>query len=154
MDANTVKWQNKPVINWFLRELYTTYRDENPPQPGGIFTLTVTFSEPRNIEIEGSEYLLSAIACHAKKTQIKKKKWVYWSGDAFYDWHTNQFAIPPEGVIVGSPVESDLRDWDDYEGELPDFSSSDASGIFRAIVYNKNRWDESRNAETPDLSVL
>lgn len=153
-DANSVKWQGKPVINWFQRELYTTYRDKEPDSPDDTCALMVTFSEPRSIEIEGREYKLSAIACHARKTKIKKKKWVYWTGDAFYDWHTLQFTVPPKGKIVGSAVESDLREWDDYSGDIPDLAYPDAPGYFRAIVYNKNRWDESHDSETPDLSVL
>lgn len=153
-DANTVKWQGKPVINWFRRELYTTYRDEHAPKTDDAYVLTITFSEPRCIEIEGRDYRISAIACHAKRTKTKKKKWVYWSGDAFYDWHTQEFKIPPTGVIVGSMVETDIREWDDYSGELPDLSGNDRQGFIRAIVYNRNRWDESLNTDTPDLNVL
>ena len=153
-DANSVKWQGKPVINWFIRELYTTYKDEKPTETGKVFNLTLKFDKPRYIEIEGKEYLLSAISCQAEKKLIKKKKWVHWSGDAFYDWHTNQFTIPPKGRIVGSAVESDLREWDDYDGELPDLNEKQDCGFVMAIVYNKQKWDESLNENTPDLSNL
>ena len=153
-DANNVKWQGKPVVNWFIRELYTTYKDEKPTETGKVFNLTLKFDEPRYVEIEGEEYLLSAISCQAEKNLTKKKKWVYWSGDAFYDWHTNQFTIPPKGTIVGSAIETDLREWDDYDGELPDLTKKQYSGFIRAIVYSKQKWDESLNENTPDLSSL
>jgi Restriction endonuclease len=153
-NASTVKWEGKPVINWFMRELYTTYKDEKYTECGKAFTLTLEFDKPRNIEIEGGQYLLSAISCQAEKVQIKKKKWVFWSGDAFYDWHTKQFTIPPKGTIVGSAVESDLREWDDYDGELPDLSENQDPGFLKAIMYNKQKWDESKNIDTPDLSKL
>jgi hypothetical protein len=153
-DANTVKWQGKPVINWFTRELYTTYKDEKPAEAGKAFTLGLEFDTPRKIEIESKEYLISAIYCQAEKVQLKKKKWVYWSGDAFYDWHTGQFSIPPKGSIVGSAVESDLREWDDYDGDLPELNKDKCSGFAKAIVYEKQQWDESKNEDTPDLSNL
>ena len=153
-DSSSVKWQGKPVMNWFQRELFTTYRDEEPAQTGEALTLTVEFEEPRNIEVEGKEYILSAISCQATKTRIKKKKWVSWSGDAFLDWHTNQFTIPADGKIVGSPVEGDLREWDDYDGELPDIAKSDTTGFLKAVIYSKQKWDESLNESTPDLSSL
>jgi len=153
-DTNTVKWQGKPVINWFIRELCTTYKDEKCTESGKAFTLTLEFDKPRNIEIEGKQYLLSAISCQAERVQIKKKKWVFWSGDAFYDWHTNQFSIPPKGTIVGSAVETDIREWDSYDGELPDLSENQDTGFVKAIVYNKQIWDESKGKDTPDLDKL
>jgi hypothetical protein len=35
-DGNTVKWQGKPVINWFLKELFTTYSEEEKEGTGLI----------------------------------------------------------------------------------------------------------------------
>jgi hypothetical protein len=124
-DANTVKYEGKPVINWFMRELFTTYVNEMPAEENHAFTLTLEFDEPREVEIEGKNYLLSGISCQAEKVISKKKKWIHWSGDAFYDWHTNKFSIPPKGVVVGSAVETDLREWDDYDGELPNLENNE-----------------------------
>lgn len=153
-NGNNVRWQGKPVINWFIRELCTTYKDEDPTEYNHAFTITLDFDKDRNVEIEGKEYLLKGLGCQAERVQIKKKKWVYWSGDALYDWHKNQFSVPPKGVVTGSAVETDLREWDDFDGELPNFNETLGLGFVKAIVHNKQRWDESEDVNTPDLSKL
>lgn len=43
-DGNTVKWHGKPVINWFIKQLLTTYRDEITE---GLFAITLTFDQER-----------------------------------------------------------------------------------------------------------
>ena len=91
-DLNTVKVVGKPVANWFIKELHTTYGQYEQEGP---FFLMVTFDEPRNVEIEGREYLVAEVAA-AQWTCRKKKTWVSWSGDAFYDWHTHAFTVPGE----------------------------------------------------------
>jgi len=104
-DPSTVKWSGKPVINWFIRELFTTHGEETKK---GEYAIELKFDGQRNIEIEGKEYPVIGVACVGTHVYQKKKKWVHWSGDAFLDWHTGQFTIPPNGTVVGSAVESDL----------------------------------------------
>lgn len=93
-DSNTVKFAGKPAVNWFLRELFTTYGQHEEEGP---FYLSVTFDEAREVEIEGGVYLVSGIAVSAQRVNRKKKKWVSWSGDAFYDWHSQTFTVPAQG---------------------------------------------------------
>jgi hypothetical protein len=149
-DSNTVKWNGKPVISWFARELFTTYREESQE---GEHTLGVQFAKQHNIEIEGTEYPVIAITCCATRIFRKKRKWVNWSGDAFYDWHTSQLTIPPKGTVVGSAVETDLSLWADYDGEIPEGQEMN-SGFARMIFYEFQQWDNSKDDEVPDLSSL
>lgn len=149
-NAKTVKWQGKTVFNWFEKELFTTYRNESE----GNLTLEVKFEKPRNIEIEGNEYSLIGISCSADREYRKKKKWVYWSGDALFDWHTNQFTIPSNGMIVGSAVESDLREWEDFDGEIPQPETNSNLGFIQGTIYCQQRWDSSKDEDVPNLNEL
>lgn len=150
-DSSTVKWDGKPVINWFLRELFTTHGKETKE---GEHTLELVFDEKRNIEIDGKEYAVNGITCIANRVYRKKRKWVNWTGDAFYDWHAGQFTIPAGGWIVGSAVETDLSGWPDYDGDIPDVGKRDGPGFLRAIVYSTQKWDHHKDDEVPQLTRL
>jgi hypothetical protein len=148
-NANMVKWNGKHVSQWFLKELFTTYGNERKT---GQFKLNLTFAEPRNMEIEGKEYSVAGISCHAFRIYKKKKKWVSWSGDAFYDWHAGQLKIPANGTVVGSWIESDLTTWPDYEGDIP--QAAQYKGFVRAILYDSQKWNPAEDSEVPDLKSL
>lgn len=151
-DSNTVKWNGKPVSNWFLRELFTTYAEESKEME---HALQLKFKKKRNIEIEGQEYSVIGITCIATRVYKKKRKWVHWSGDAFLDWHTGQFTIPHKGVVVGSAIETDLSEWPDFDGDIPEIGSSSEPGFFlRAVLHNTQKWDNSKDDEVPDLGSL
>jgi hypothetical protein len=150
-DPKTVKWQGKPVVLWFFKQLFTTYGEETKP---GEFTLTLQFDTTRNLEVEGNEFPVSGISCTALRVYQKKRKWVSWSGDAFYDWHTSQVTIPSKGTVVGSPVEADLHAWSDYEGDIPKPSDPFPSGFMRAVLYSGQKWDATQDSEVPDLKSL
>ncbi len=150
-DANTVKWEGKPVVNWFKKQLFTTYRNEKKE---GEFTLEVKFSKVRNLEIEGNEYPVLGLSCIAERTYQKKKKWVFWSGDAFFDWQINQFTIPPKGVVIGSAIATDLREWDDFEGEIPKLGKQNNPGFIRGVLYNTQKWDSAKDDDVPNLDNL
>jgi len=151
INAFNVKWAGKPVMNWFIRELFLTYGDLTE---AGDHNLNIKFKEPRNIEIEGKEYPLIGINCTATRVYQKKRKWVSWSGDAFYDWHTNKITIPANGIVVGSFVETDLSTWPDYNGEIPDLQESSESGFIQVVVNSIQPWDRAKDEEVPDLSIL
>jgi hypothetical protein len=149
--ANTINWQGKPIINWFLKELFTTYSNETKEDR---FVLEIRFKKPRNVEIEGNEYSLTGISCSADREYRKKKKWVYWSGDALFDWNSNQLTVPANVEIVGNWVETDLREWEDFNGDLPKPENYYSQGWVNAIMYSQQRWDTSKNEDVPDLKEL
>ena len=150
-DSKTVKWNGKPVSNWFLRELFTTYTEESEE---GELTLKLDFKKQRNIEIEGREYSVIGIACIATRVYKKKRKWVHWSGDAFFDWHTGQLMIPRKGVLVGSAIETDLSEWPDFDGNIPEIWSNSEPSFLRGFLCNDQKWDNSKDDEVPDLESL
>src|SRR5262249_32271993 len=63
-DASTVRYNDKPAINWFLREMYTTYSDVDHE---GDWSLMVEFDGVRDIEVEGKIYPVPRMYCNAKR---------------------------------------------------------------------------------------
>jgi hypothetical protein len=147
----TVKWGGKQVINWFSKELLTTHGGETRE---GDYRLELKFKEPRNIEVEGKEYPVIGIDCRVTRICRTKKKWVSWSGDAFYDWHSQQLTMPANGTVVGSPVEADIATWPDYDGDIPDLRQGGAPRFVQAILHATEAWDNNGDSEVPDLGGL
>ncbi len=150
-DPKAVKWQGKPVALWFLKQLFTTYGEETKP---GEFTLQLQFKQTRYLEVDGKEWPVSGISCTALRVYQKKRKWVSWSGDAFFDWHTSWVTIPAKGTVVGSAVETDLHSWPDYEGDIPKPGDPLQPGLVRAVLYSGQKWDATQDPEVPDLETL
>jgi hypothetical protein len=147
-DSGTVTLAGKQVVNWFSRELQTTYANVTME---GEHALEVAFGREQNIEIAGEEYSVTGISCIAVRVYRKKRKWASWSGDAFYDWHSGQIAIPPGGTLVGGGVETDLTAWPDYEGELPGIGENVDLGLPFLMLHSKQTWDYGRDDEVPEL---
>ncbi len=144
-----VKWEGRPVVNWFIKELLTTYGNLTNE---GERCFEIKFQEVRNLEIEGKDYPVRALSCLATRVFKKKKKWVSWSGDAFYDWHEGRFTVPAGGTLVGSGFEVDLSKWDDYEGEIPQLGQGDPKSFLTAVIYDEQKWDDTK--DVPDLMKL
>jgi hypothetical protein len=148
-NSESVKWGGMPVVNWFLKELFTTYAHI---QREGEHVLHIAFDEVRPLEVEGKQYPVSGVSVAAIRVCKKKRKWVSWSGDAFYDWHELKVVIPPKGTIVGSAVANDLSIWDDYDGDIPDIETLKATDSATFVIYDTQQWDESK--QVPDLTTL
>lgn len=153
-NPDTVKWRGKKVVNWFLKELYNKYSEVSEEK---TYNFKVIFNHTRNIEIEGQLYPVKGLSMNADRVYKKKKKWVYWTGEAYYDWNEKKFIIPPKGIIWGNSIEGDLNKWDDHNGEIPDFENTvkPSEGIsMNFTVYNEQKWDSSLDEEVPHLEKL
>jgi hypothetical protein len=145
--GDEVRWQGKPVIKWFMRDLITAHSNEKTE---GRHHTAVEFSQPREMEIGNDRYLVKGLACDAIRVYKKKRKWVSWSGDAFYDWQDRKYLVA--GQIVTTPIETDVSLWDDYAGEFPAEEHSEVQPFVRVIVRNYQKWDDSE--DVVDLSDL
>jgi len=150
-NPNTVKWKGKPVGLWFLRELFTAHDEETTE---GEYILEVISDQLQNIEVEGKEYSVRSISCDATRVCRKKKKWMCWSGDAFWDWHSGKFTVPPGGTLVGSAVDTDLSTWSDYDGEIPNIGEGTSIGLIQGVLHLSQKWDKSLDSEVPDLRSI
>jgi len=149
--SETVMWKGKPVLNWFIRELLTKHGEE---ESSGEHTFKLKFDETQEIEIADQAYPVLGITCSAIRVCQKKRKWVHWSGDALYDWHNSTLTIPAKGTVVGSAVETDLRAWDDYDGEIPATGENPIQSLMRVVLFNTQKWDDLKDADVPDLMSL
>ena len=89
--SETVKWKGEPIINWFLREFLTTHGDETKED---FLTIKVEFIPDRELEFEGSFYKVKAVSCTAQRVCRKKRRWMRFAGDGFFDWHENNLVVP------------------------------------------------------------
>lgn len=144
-----VLYRGKPIFYSFLKEFFTTYQDQ---EEEGFHTLTVTFERIRTIRINGIPCRVKAIACTARRVIEKKKKWIRWTGDAFFDWHTSSITIPPMGQLVGSGFETDIYHWDSYDGEIPDLLNEKVQGLVCAVLVAYQKWNDQLSVL--DLSKL
>ena len=67
------------------------------------------------------------------------------TGDAFFDWQTNKLSVPATGSVSIHGFRSDLSDWDDYEGDIPE------TGKYQFVI--DRFWDciDLDTAEVPDI---
>jgi hypothetical protein len=149
--AEEVLWQGKPVFNWFKREFFVTYRDRTPD---GDATLNLLFDQITNLEIKGQHYPVTALSCSATGVFMKKRKWVTYSGQAFFDWHTGKVNIPPGVKVDTMPVGEDLFLWDDYAGEIPAIGNGDVTDTRLVKAVMMLTQSMPANCPIPDLEQL
>ena len=143
-ESHSVKWNGQPVIEWFEKEFFTTYSLQKQT---GDHTLVVQFDGVTSIEVGGQEYNVKGLACTATRLCQPKKQWVTWSGDAFYDWESRRFTVPPKGIIVGSRIDTTLSEWDDFDGVIPEPGKGDPPCFLRMI------WDCFESRQIPGQVV-
>lgn len=147
--SETMKWQGKSVAGWFVRELLTTYGEHKTE---GWHSLDLTFAHPEKMEIEGTQCDVSSVGCLAKRIHRNKKRWVSYTGDAFYDWQAGALIKAGAGEIVGSPVETDVMEWDDYDGPIPGIDYGYPADGFTVVLFDRQEWKNKE--EVADLIGL
>ena len=143
-DSRQVKWNGEPVIEWFEREFFSTYCLQKET---GDHRLVIQFDQATRIEVAGRELAVKGLACTAKRLCQAKKQWVTWSGEAFYDWESRRFTVPPTGVLTGSRIDTTLSEWDDFDGVIPLPGTGEPPCLFRMI------WDCFESRQVPDRVV-
>lgn len=144
-----VLWQDKPVFNWFWREFVVTYRDRTRH---GSLTIDLTFDHVTNVVIRGQEYPAKALSCSATGIFMKKRNWITYSGQAFFDWHTGKVVIPSGQKVDTKPVEENLFLWEDYTGEIPAIGDLTDSRLMRGVMLLTQNLPA--NLPIPDLRQL
>jgi hypothetical protein len=64
----------------------------------------------------------------AERTCRKKTRFMQMTGDAFFDWQTNQLSGPAKGSVSVHGFRSDLSDWEDSDGDIP------ATGPYQLMI--------------------
>lgn len=140
-----VLYLGKPVVNWFLRELSTTYCHITSSGP---FALNAKFDAPVSLTIQNRPYEASEITVTAERICRKKSRFMQMTGDAFFDWQTNSLSVPARGSVTVRGFRSDLSDWEDYDGEIPEI------GPYQCVIDRFLACIDLETAEVPDVPSI
>lgn len=135
----------KPVINWFLKELSTTYANVTTTGP---FALNAKFDSPVSLTIQNRSYAVSEITVSAERVCRKKSRFMQMTGDAFYDWQTKTLSVPATGSVTLHGFRSDLSDWEDYNGDIPQ------TNPYQLVIDRFWGCIDLDTADVPDLSNI
>jgi hypothetical protein len=147
---NEVIFDGKPVWNWFWKQFVTRLRDRTRL---GHCVLNCPFDHPTELQIGGESYLVSGLSCAATGVFVKKRKWVTYTGQAFFDWHSGKVTIPPGATVETTPFAVDeIAKWEDYRGEIPRLEDTTDRKLCRTVAL----WTQSFDARmpVPDLEKL
>ena len=148
-DCESVLWEGLPVARWFLRKLFSMRGEDRAP---GTYTMNLTFDKVRLLSVGGREYPVKGLSCEARWVTGKKRKWVSWSGNAFFDWHNEKVTIPKDTTISGSLVEMDMSLWPDFDGEIPTIEELTTHPLISAILNDEQRLPDGM--QVPELDNL
>jgi hypothetical protein len=112
----------------------------------------VPFDNVTNLVIRGKEYPVKGLACRALGEFKKKRKWVRYSGRAFFDWGASTIKIPTGVEVNTDSIATDLALWEDYDGEIPPQGDLAESRLARGFVVITDIFDE--NLPVPNLDLL
>ena len=140
-----VLYLGKPVANWFLKELSTTYCHVTSSGP---FALNIKFDAPVSLTIQNRSYEASEMTVTAERTLREKSRFMQLTGDAFFDWQANGLSVPAKGPVTVHGFRSDLSDWEDYDGEVPEI------GPYQCVVDRFLACIDLEMAEVPDLASI
>lgn len=142
-----VLYSGKPIVNRFLKELSTTYCNVADTAP---IRLNAKFATPISVNIKNQSFRLSEITLRAGRICQKKKRFMQMTGDALFNWQTNTLYVPTRGRISVHGFRTDLSDWEDYDGEIPQ------TGAYQFII--DRFWgcidlETAEVAEVPNLEL-
>lgn len=148
--GDSVLWQGLPVSRWFLRHWFSV--PEDGLKPNDTYKFGLRFDQVRMLTLNGSEYPVKGLLSEARWTIAKKRQWVSWVGDAFYDWHKEALAVPANTSIHSLAVATDLATWDDFDGEIPTMEALAKQQWMTGVLSNKQQFPS--DLPVPELMDL
>ncbi len=135
----------RPVVNWFLKELSTTYGNVTSSGP---FTLNAKFDNPVSVTMNELPFAVSEITVTANRVCQKKCRFMQMTGDAFFDWQTTSLSVPANGSVSLHGFRPDLSDWQELDGQIP------TTGPYQFVIDSFQSCIDLDAAEVPDLADL
>jgi restriction endonuclease len=138
-----VLYLGKPLANWFLKELTTTYCSMAETGP---FTLKAKAKTTEPITIHNQQYYISELAVAAVRSCQRMRRYMQITGDAFFDWNAQELRYATDSKIGLEISLPDFGGWLDYDGDIP-----------KAAPYIIDRFMgciELESAEIPDIRHL
>src|SRR5262245_36945109 len=115
-DFRSVLLDGKPVLDWFAKELSTTYMDATGPEPTHI---EVKFKTVVTLQIEERPVDATRLTMTDYRICHTKRGFAQVTGDAFYDWQANGISWPIGGKLQFQVTEEMVREWEPFTGEVP-----------------------------------
>jgi hypothetical protein len=134
--GDKIYYKKQSVIEWFMKELSTTYFWEHFIV--GEFNVPITFKISRNLDIDGIAQEAVGIIFHAQRVLRKKKRWVRVTGDAYVDWRDVSLKIPPGGNLMSEELNTDFIGWEDWDGNSEEIGIGFELPIFNLLVIDPN----------------
>lgn len=115
-DIRSILLDGKPVIDWFAKQLSTTYSDATGPEPTRI---EVKFKTVTTLQVEGRSVDATRLVMTAHRICRAKRGFVQVTGDAFYDWQADGLSWPIGGQLQYIVTEEMVLGWEPFTGEVP-----------------------------------
>jgi len=147
--AESVLFQGKPVVHWFLKKFIVDFWDRTRD---GDATIKLPFDKVTELEIAGKPCAIKGLATSARAVYLKKRRWVTYSGQGFFNWNSGKITVPSGLTVQTEPIKADLMSWDDYGGEIPPLGDMTGSKLFRSVAVLTQFFDGS--LAVPELEVL
>jgi hypothetical protein len=114
-DPKRILFKGKPIGNWLQYELFNEHSSKEP----GLYWLRLTFPSAIPVEMDGNVFRMKGISYSGVLTHSRKRLFVGWTGDAFYEWSRETLRIPANVPIMTSAIEPRMNLWEDYDGPIP-----------------------------------
>lgn len=135
-NAQNVIINGKRVIDWFTNYLIDNHNCEE--NIGWVVGLRLEFEKNQSVFVTESEsYVCSGLQLHAKRTLVKKQKFVGINGTGFFDWQQSKATMPPQTQIKTDAVQTNLMEWDDRNTD--ELGNSDFLNI--QIIGHSNQFE-------------
>jgi hypothetical protein len=145
-EAQDVRYQASPVAAWFLKEVITTYKNHYSTEPVSV---TLTFDQPRLIEIAGNPFEIACVAFCGTRTFSLRRKVLRLLGDGVYNWLDAKLQVPKGGQIAAGPFDGCFQDWEEFAGPIPE----KPNGLFVLVLEGHDNQFKPAG-EIIDLTVL
>jgi hypothetical protein len=130
-DIRSLMLEGKRVLDWFMKELVTHHSDATQP-----VCLDVRFKQSVTIWSDNGTQDVTRILVIAHRVCKAKRGMVQVTGDALYDWQTEQIKWPIGGMLHAYVTSDMIADWEDYAGDIP--SEKEFLGFIFSEFLNQN----------------
>jgi hypothetical protein len=113
-DPRSLMLEDKPVLDWFMKELATRHSDARES-----VRLEVNFKQPVTLHDDSGTHEVTDMLVIAHRICKAKHGMVRATGDAMYDWQSEQFVWPINGVLKFEISDEMIAAWEDYKGKIP-----------------------------------
>lgn len=111
-----LKWEGRPVIDWFKRELAFEHSSETRL---GWLKCDVPFASPRALQLGAGSLVVEGLTFEALHLRDYLSTWVAVRGDGLYDFTDERIIMASDGRLVTDPIGMDLSRWDKMDCEPP-----------------------------------